>query len=159
GTMYDVEIHATDPDGTDLTMAMINTTRSVPVANPPSPHPVNVTTAAELQTALNAAQAGDVITLAAGTYAANFNIHASGTEANPTVIRGASQSGVIPAGKNCTACNVLEVYGSFNHVENLTIRNASRALRFQGLAAQGNVVRRVRIEDVVLGIGSQPNQL
>src|SRR5262249_27176746 len=91
GTMYDVEIHATDPDGTDLTMAMINTTRSVPVANPPSPHTVNVTTAAELQSALNAAQAGDVITLAAGTYAGNFDIHASGTEANPIVIRGASQ--------------------------------------------------------------------
>src|SRR5262249_57035277 len=40
-----------------------------------------------------------------------------------------------------------------------TSRTGSRALRFQGLAAQGNVVRRVRIEDVVLGIGSQPNQL
>jgi MYXO-CTERM domain-containing protein len=159
GTTYNIELHAVDPEGTDLTMVVNGTTRSVPVASPPSPHMVTVTTAAELQTALDAAQAGDVITLAAGTYAGNFNIHASGTEANPIVIRGASQANVILDGQNCTACNVLEVYGSFNHVENLTIRNASRALRFQGQTAQGNVVRRVLIQDVVLGIGSQPDQL
>jgi len=122
---------------------------------------VPVGDAAALRSALAAAQPGDVIALADGTYAGPFTLDASasGTAQNPIVIRGASMDGTILDGMGCTGCNVVEIYGSFVHLERLSIRNASRALRFQGPGTQGNVVRRVHVHDVTLGVGSQPNQL
>ena len=67
GTTYDVELHATDPDGpVDQTLTTTGTTRSVP-GDPAAPSPKSVSDAAGLQAALDAAQAGDVITLADGT--------------------------------------------------------------------------------------------
>jgi hypothetical protein len=158
-TSYEIELHATDPDGAvDSTVTLSAITRAVPPAMPASPRAVPVSTAAELTAALDAAQAGDVIELAAGMYTGNFGIHASGTASDPIVIRGVDQSSVILDGGGCTGCNVLETYGSFIHVEDLTIQHASRALRFQSAATHDNVVRRVRIRDVILGIGSSPDQ-
>src|SRR6185436_15592404 len=103
-----------------------------PLPNEPA-HPVirNVSTASALQAAISAAAPGDVITLADGLYAGDFTMTASGTAADPIVIRGTSTAGtVLDAG--CNDCNVLEVYGSHVHVERLTLRNANRGLRFQG---------------------------
>ncbi len=156
-TTYEIELHAVDPDGLDQTWTTTGTTRPVP-GDPASPNAVNVTNASSLNSALNGAKPGDVITLANGTYAGNFSIQASGTASAPIVIRGASEDGVILDGGGCTGCNVLEVYGSFVHVETLTIQNASRALRFQGTGATDNVVRRVHVKDVTLGIGSKDGQ-
>ncbi len=157
-TSYDIELHAVDADGAvDQTLVLTGQTRAVP-GDPAQPHAVDVTDAASLTAALNAAQPGDVITLAAGTYAGNFGLHADGTAQNPIVIRGADEETTILDGGNCTGCNVLEVYGSYVHVENLTIAHASRALRFQTPSATDDVVRRVHIKDVILGIGSQPDQ-
>jgi hypothetical protein len=158
GASYDIELHAVDADGNvDQTVSLTGTTRSVPAA-PKAPNVRNVTDAAGLNTALNSAQPGDVITLANGTYSGNFSLDASGTADNPIVIRGTSQDGVILDGGGCTGCNVLEAYGSFVHVENLTITRASRALRFQGAGSESNVVRYVHFKDVTLGIGSNPDQ-
>ncbi|HVY49242.1 MAG TPA: chondroitinase-B domain-containing protein, partial [Minicystis sp.] len=158
GTSYDVELHAVDADGgVDQTLMVSGTTRKVP-GDPANPHVVMVGDAASLSAALAAAQPGDVITLANGTYAGQFSFSASGTAADPIVVRGASRDGVILDGQGCTGCNVLEVYGSFVHVEKLTIAHGERAIRFQGQGAQENVVRRTHIEDVVLGIGSKPDQ-
>lgn len=157
-TTYEIELHAEDPDGAvDQTLTLTGTTRAVP-ADPKTPSPKNVTDAAGLNGALAAAKAGDVITLAKGTYAGTFAIHASGTADQPIVIRGEDEEQTILDGGGCTGCNVLEVYGSFVHVERLTIAHASRALRFQGQGADANVVRRVHIEDTTLGIGSKPDQ-
>jgi MYXO-CTERM domain-containing protein len=156
-TTYEIELHAVDPDGFDKTWTTTGTTRPIP-GDPASPHVVNVTDASSLASALNGAQPGDVITLANGTYAGNFAIQASGTANNPIVLRGASEDGAVLDGGGCTGCNVLEVYGSYVHVEKLTIQNASRALRFQGSGATDNVVRRVHIKDVTLGIGSKDGQ-
>ena len=159
GTTYEIELHAVDADGAvDQTVSTMATTRVVPRTDPASAQTKAVTDAASFSAALGAAQAGDVITLASGTYAGNFEIHASGTEDNPIVVRGQSEDGVILDGGGCTGCNVLEVYGSFVHVERLTIAHASRALRFQGQGAEGNVVRRVHVLDTVLGFGSNPDQ-
>ena len=156
-TSYDIELHATDADGSvDQTSMLTAKTRPVP-GDPASPHAVAVTTAQELTAALAAAQPGDVITLAAGTYSGQFALHASGTAQNPIVIRGAGDGSILDGG-GCTGCNVLEVYGSYVHVESLAIAHATRAIRFQTQAATENVVRRVHISDVVLGIGSQPDQ-
>ncbi|HLK12926.1 MAG TPA: hypothetical protein VKW76_16240 [Candidatus Binatia bacterium] len=158
GTTYDVELHATDPDGpVDQTFLVTGTTRPVP-GDPVTPSPKSVSDAAGLQAALAAAQPGDVITLADGTYAGQFVITASGTPQNPIVIRGTSEEGTILDAGGCTACNVLESYGSDVHVERLTLAHANRGLRFQGIGADGNVVRRVHIRDVRLGIGSNPGQ-
>ena len=96
--------------------------------------------------------------MANGTYAGPFEIQASGTENDPVVVRGESEEGVVLDGGGCTGCNVLEVYGSFVHIERLTIAHASRALRFQGQGAEGNVVRRVHTKDTILGFGSNPDQ-
>src|SRR5947208_2618301 len=113
--------------------------------------------AASLAAALNAAQPGDVITIADGTYASHFLITASGTADDPIVIRGSSEAGTILDGQGSSG-NVLDVYGSFVHVERLTLQNANRALRFQGAATEGNVARRLHIRDVRLGIGSRQDQ-
>ena len=155
-TTYEIELHAVDPDGLDDTRMTTIATRPVP-GDPATPHVVNVTDASTLQHALDAAAAGDVITLAAGTYHGEFAIHASGTEDNPIVIRGVDQDTVILDG-DATGANVLEVYGSDTHVESLTIQHDNRAIRFQGVGATRNVVRRVHIRDVVLGIGSREMQ-
>jgi MYXO-CTERM domain-containing protein len=158
GTAYEIELHAVDSDGSvDQTTMLTSSTRAVPRAEPTTARTVNVTDAASLRAALNGARAGDVITLADGMYAGEFSINASGTADDPIVIRGASRDGTILDGGNGGG-NVLEVYGSFVHIERLTLQHDNRALRFQGMGATDNVVRRVHIRDVVLGIGAQDDQ-
>ena len=78
-------------------------------------------TIADEADALNDAAAGDVITIANGTYTGSFSISDSGTAEDPIVIRGESRDGVVLDGEDC-ACNVIEIYGSYTHVENLTIQ-------------------------------------
>jgi hypothetical protein len=158
GTSYEIELRSVDPDGLDDTRVVTGATRALPRAEPAAPNPVSVTNATELKAALAAAKAGDLITLADGTYAGAFSMSASGTEQNPIVIRGASQAGVILDGQACTGCNVIEAYGSYVHIERLTIQSAVRAIRFQGENTTGNAVRHVTIKDVVHGIGSRPGQ-
>lgn len=156
-TDHEIELHALDPDGFDQTWVVQARTRPVP-GDPQAPHPVAVTDTASLKAALAAAKPGDVITLAEGAYAGPFEISASGTAADPIVIRGSSVDGTVLGGGGCDACNILEVYGSFVHLERLTMQAASRALRFQTAGAEGNVVRRVKIRDVRLGIGAREDQ-
>lgn len=158
-TSYDIQLHAVDPDGpVDQTFTLTGATRPVP-ADPVTPRAVSVSSAAELHTALQSAAAGDIITLSAGTYSGNFSISKSGTAANPIVIRGASQNGVVLDGGNCTGCNIIEVYASYVHIENMTLRNAERAIRFQTSGSIGDVVRRVHIQDTTMGISGRSNQL
>ncbi len=157
-TEYELELHASDPDGFDDTWTVLSRTRAVP-GDPQGANMVAVSDTMSLQAALGNAAPGDVITLAAGTYDGPFSIEAAGTAAAPIVIRGASREGTILDGGGCEACNVLEVYGAgFVHLEQLTIQAASRALRFQSAGAEGNVVRRVHIRDVRLGIGAREDQ-
>jgi hypothetical protein len=94
GTTYEIELHATDPDGpVDKTLMLTATTRAVPPAEPKAAAVKPVSDAASLNSALNNAQPGDVITLGDGVYSGNFAISASGTAENPIVIRGASFMG------------------------------------------------------------------
>jgi hypothetical protein len=156
---YDITLHVTDPDGpVDQVFTLTGTTRGIP-KDPPNPNVLRASDTAGFKAALSNAQPGDVIVLANGVYSGQFSLgHGiSGTPENPIVIRGESQEGVILDGAGCS-CNVLEVYESFVHVERLTIQNATRALRFQGKGAEGNVVRRVHTRDTTLGLGSNPDQ-
>lgn len=158
-TSYDVELRVVDPDGNiDQTLSLSATTRGV-AGDPVTPNEVAVNDTAGFKAALGAAKPGDVIALADGAYEGPFSMRAPGTAENPIVIRGASHDGVILDGGGCESCNVLEVYGAgFVHIERLTIQNAVRGIRFQTQGAEGNVVRRVRIRNTRLGIGSQANQ-
>lgn len=158
GTLYDVELHAIDPDGLDQTLKLSTMTRAMPRKEPATTRAVKVTDAASLKSALATAKAGDVITLAKGTYSGQFSINASGDEDNPIFIRGEDEEGVVLDGGGCTGCNVFEVYGSWITLERLSIAHAERAVRFQTAGAQGNVVRRVHISDVTLGIGGKSGQ-
>ena len=157
-TTYTIELHAVDPDGSvNQTFTLTGTTRAVP-GNPATARVVPVATAAQLQTALAAALPGDIISLAAGTYPGLFLISNSGTAANPIVIRGADQDTVILDGQNCT-CRLFSIAGNYTYLENLTLRNADLGVRIQTGGAQGNVVRRVHIQNTRLGITSNANQL
>jgi hypothetical protein len=157
-TTYDIELTLSDPDGPiNQTLNLTAATRAVP-RDPITPRNRLVTTAAELGQALATAQPGDIITLADGVYSGSWAIGASGTQQNPIVIRGTSQAGTILDGANCE-CNVLEVYGSWVHVERMTMRNALQAIRFQTAGAQGNVLRRVYVTNTRLGMNSRQNQM
>ena len=151
-TSYDIELHAVDADGpVDQTFTLNATTRPVP-SDPPNPRIVNVNSVAGLSTALGASQPGDIIQLADGVYNVGTIFYfGNGTAQNPIVIRGTTEDGTILDGGNCTGCNVIEVYGSFVHIERMTLRNANRAIRFFNVT-QGNVVRRVHVINTVLGI-------
>ncbi len=158
-TSYDIELHAIDTDGpVDQTLTLSATTRDVP-QDPVTPTVKPVSDTAGLIAALATAQAGDIITLADGTYAGPFVLDAGGTASNPIVIRGTSEAGTVLDGGGCDACNVLEVYGSFVHVERLTLRAANRALRFQTAGAEGNAARWIHTIDTRLGFGSREDQL
>ena len=156
GTSYEIELHAVDPDGLDETRTAEAATRPVPPAEPAHPREVAVADADQLRAALAGAAPGDVITLADGTYAGPFTLSASGTAGDPIVVRGGAAA--VLDGGGCDGCNVLEVYGSHVHVEDLALEHATRALRFLGAGATGNVARRLRIRDVVHGIGSSTDQ-
>ena len=157
-TQYEIELHAQDPDGLDDTWTVMGGTRAVPV-DPQTPNMVAVSDVVSLKAALAAAKPGDIITLADGTYTGQFEISKAGTAVDPIVIRGTSTEGTILDGGGCDSCNVIEVYGAgFVHLERLTVQGASRALRFQEAGAEGNVVRRVHIRDVRLGIGAREDQ-
>ncbi len=159
GTSYEIELHATDPDGpVDNTFTLTATTRAVP-ADPPTPRLRAAHDDASLTAALLAALPGDIITLADGVYTGPISFVGSGTEQNPIVIRGASRDGTVIDGGGCSPCNIWEIYGSYVHLERMTLRNAERAIRFQLPGAQGNVVRRVHISNTRLGIGARLDQL
>ena len=156
-TSYDIELHAVDPDGGDFTKTITGKTLPVP-GDPPNPHAVAVANQSQLQSALNNAQPGDVITLANGTYGPNVTVSKGGAAGNPIVIRGQSQSGVVIDGGGCTGCNVLEYYNTgYVHLENLTIQNAERAIRVQTQGTNGNVFRYLHITNVILGITTSGN--
>ena len=157
-TTYEIRLHAVDPDGLDQTWTLTQTTRDVP-KDPANPRQRRVTDAASLASAVGAAAPGDIITLANGFYQGAFRVVAEGTPANPIVIRGESQDGVVVDAGNCPDCNVFEVYGAgYVHLERMTIQNGVRGIRFQSTGATGNVVRQVHIRNTTLGIGGREGQ-
>lgn len=87
GTTYEIELTLTDPDGGSTTRTVTATTRSVPA--PAASATVKQVTPATFASALNNAQPGDILQLAAGTYNA-FTVPRSGTAGKPIVIRGTS---------------------------------------------------------------------
>lgn len=147
-TDYEVLLNVQDPDGGNATRTATIHTRPVPLANPATGRAVAVSNITQLNSAIANAAAGDVITLANGTYNGSISIGRSGTAANPIFIRGQSRDGVILNAAGSTYG--VTITGTYVTVENLTIRSSSWGMRIN--SAQNAVARRLRITDVSYGI-------
>lgn len=148
GRQYEVKLIIVDPDGMRATKTATTRTRAEPPAGPATPHPVPVQSVHELAEALSAAKPGDVIELAAGTYAGPIQIQRSGTETDPIVLRGGSQEETIVDAPG--ADYAVTITGSHVIVERLSIRRSAWGMRI--LDTHDIIVRRVRISEVQYGI-------
>ena len=83
-TDYEVELHLSDPDGGCAIETLEAATRPIPEAMPGAP--VTAVAPGSLDAALSAAAPGDVLELAAGTYA-GFTVPNDGTLDAPIVVR------------------------------------------------------------------------
>lgn len=157
GTRYELEI-TVDDEGQRYVDQIEATTRALP-EDPASPRYVDVKNTDELVAALDGAEPGDVIQVHDGLYVGGWwNLTRSGTAEAPIVIRGDSAEGTILDGASCALCSVLDIYGSFVHVERLSLQNGRFALRFTGDGAEGNVARYLRAGGVQYGIRSDSAQ-
>jgi hypothetical protein len=113
GTTYEVELTLVDPDGGSATRTVTATTRRYPAAMANAP--VRSATPATLASALSAALPGDVVELAAGSYA-GFMVGRDGAAGKPIVIRsagGATVNGTITlSGRKHVHVQGLRVNGS-----------------------------------------------
>lgn len=106
------------------------TITSIPAAAPL--RTINVSTAAQLKAALLAAQAGDEIVMADGTYNGKFVIApgVNGTATNPIILRG-SRNAVLNAGDISTGY-VLYLQSNYWILKGFTITNGLKGLMVDG---------------------------
>lgn len=147
-TDYDVRLSVSDPDGGDRVQNVAVSTRAMPVDDPTSPRVVAVASLAELYAAIGTAQAGDVIELAAGTYAGPVTIDVDGTVDNPIIIRGASADTVTIDATGSTYGVTLS--GEHNYLEDVTVTGSQWGARSSNTV--GTVIRYSRFIDVARGI-------
>ncbi|MCK7592457.1 hypothetical protein [Pseudomarimonas salicorniae] len=84
GTTYQVELTLTDPDGGNSQQIVSASTRPVPQ---PGTGTLRNATPATLNSVLNQSQPGDIVQLAAGSYA-GFTLSRDGSAGNPLTLRG-----------------------------------------------------------------------
>jgi hypothetical protein len=152
-TEYEITLDIQDPDGGSTTRTVTAHTRAAPATNPVTPRAVAVSTSAQLATALNNAQPGDVITLANGTYNGAITISRSGTAANPIFVRGTSRDGAIINAPGASAA--VRVQGaSYVTLENFTVQASSWGVQLNssGGTTSNIVARRLKITNVSYGI-------
>ena len=152
-TEYELRITVTDPDGGGGTVVGTARTQAIPPVDPISPNIRNVSTAQQLQDALNTAVGGDVIVVANGAYSPpagteGFKVwdRNSATFNNPIVIRGASKSGTI---LDCTGHNfcVNVRRSDYVHIENMTVRGVRQFFNYciAGYNTTGLTVRNTNL--------------
>lgn len=120
---------------------------SEPVAEAPTcPAPtVTVTTADELQAALDDAAPGDVIGLADGVYVGEFVARTSGTPEQPIALCGGR--GAVLDGDGIKGGYALHLDGAQHwHVDGFTIRNAQKGLMADGTV--GTTISRLRVHHI-----------
>lgn len=147
-TDYEVRIAVTDPDGGGRVQTVTGKTRSLPRTNPVMPRIVSVTNSAELSSAIDAAQPGDVIELESGTYTGSITINNSGTIDNPIVIRGEDASSVTIDATG--ASYGVTIGGSHVYLENVTVRGSTWGARTYD--TDGVVIRYSRFIEINRGI-------
>jgi hypothetical protein len=146
-TAYEVRLSITDPDGGSTTQTLTATTRAEPRAAPVNARAVHVSTQAQLSSALAAAQPGDVIDLAAGTYS-QITLTVSGTDTNPIIVRGASEDSVLV---NATGRTYgVDIRSNHVYVENLTVSGSQWGARVQDVTDA--VIQHVTFRNVQFGI-------
>lgn len=150
-TAYEVRIEIEDPDGGGVTRQLTARTRAPPPLNPATPRTVNVSTLAQLTSALSAALPGDVIMLANGIYNGAITVSRSGTAANPVFVRGQSRDGVVINATGATYGATIS--GANVVIEDLTIRSSAWGMLLQ--STNSVVVRRLRVTDVIYGIDAR----
>jgi len=147
-TSYDVRISVTDPDGGSRQQTVVAVTGRLPGDDPATPRYVPVSDAAELSAALATAQPGDVIEVAAGTYAGAITVDADGTVDNPIIIRGASADSVTIDASSATYGVTLS--GANVYLEHVTVTGSFWGARSSN--TEGTVIRYTRFTDVQRGI-------
>ncbi len=158
GQTYELELTISEPAQSPRVYLAQATTRALP---PPTGAANKTATPANLVTQLANLNPGDVLELAAGTYAdLGLQLTRSGTAAQPITIRGASKTGTVLSSPS----RVLQLLAaSYLIVENLTIRGSnvnsgtnasSRGIEFwDGAAGQTQVTfRDLIITGVDVGI-------
>jgi cysteine-rich repeat protein len=133
-TTYEIELTLSDPDGGGETRTITARTRPIPTV-PDDARIINATTA-DAGDAIAAAQPGDVIVLAPGTYPSIY-VRTSGEPGRPIVIRGSDADEVVVEGE-------IRMDGQAHvWIENLSVRGQ---IKFNN--ATGIVVRDCRIDAV-----------
>ena len=153
GQSYEVRVTVTDPTlGTEQQSGTFNT-RAWPSAAGAATSSVSNQT--ELDAALLAAAPGDVIEMAAGTYAAGAALSASGSAGNPVYLRGENIDAVVLEG----ASDVVEINASNVVFENCTVNRTgaaalgTRGIRLRSTGAADNVtIRNVKIVGFARGV-------
>jgi hypothetical protein len=116
-TVYDIELSLNDPDGGSVQRVVQATTRAVPV--PMAGAPVKRATPSTLATVMNGARPGDIVELAAGSYA-GFEWTKDGSAGRPLVLRAATRGTVIIEGE-------LGLFSrSHVHLDGLTVNGRIR---------------------------------
>lgn len=116
------------------------------VATAPAGHATarSVGTLAELNTALAAAQPGDVITMSDGVYNGRLKITQSGTAQAPITLKG-SRDAVVDGGTTSTG-RAVELTGDHWRLEGFTIRNGQKGL--MALGVTGTVVDHLSVHTI-----------
>ncbi len=128
------------PDTGPQTTAAARVPKAAPVSCPPAT--VTVHDAAGLQTALSAARAGTVITLADGTYVGQFVATARATAARPIYLCGTRQA--VLDGGDVRSGSVLRLDGARSwRLEGFTVRNAQKGVVLD--RTSGSVVDRLDV--------------
>ncbi len=157
-TTYEVRFTITDPDGgapTEPKFVTI-TTRAVPKAFDGG-RTIKATPANGLMAAYKQARPGDVILLGAGVYKGPFDLNRSGTAEKPIVFRGPTEGEAILQGQGVKSrSRIVTLNGTHHlHFERLTFRDGQMAIyAAKPGGADGLVVRRCKIHDVVYGINT-----
>jgi nitrous oxidase accessory protein NosD len=119
---------------------------------------VDVTDAEQLQSALDAAQPGDEIRLADGTYVGQFALTPSGRAEAPITLRG-SRNAVID-GEGVRKGRTVELTGSFWRLTGFTVTNGQKgvmALGTRGTVIDGLLVHNIGDEAIHLRDNSTDN--
>jgi hypothetical protein len=133
-TTYEVELFLLDPDGGCALRTGTVTTRAVPV--PMAGAPVKAATPSTLGSVLSAAQPGDIVELAGGTYA-GFSMSKDGSAGKPIVLRG-------KAGATVTINGDLVLSSrKYVHLTGVTVNGRVRCNSTLALAITNNVINGV----------------
>lgn len=107
---------------------------------------VKVSTAQQLQAALNAARSGDEIVMAEGVYSGKFVIPATanGTAQSPITLRG-SRNAILDAGSTSTGY-VLYLQANYWKLRGFTITNGLKGLMADG--ANNNIIDSIKVTQI-----------